>query len=33
MGVNNLDSIAAFQDYNFYFKSVHLDDQLLAMAE
>lgn len=33
MGVSNLDSIAAFQDYDFDFKSVHLDDQLLAIAE
>lgn len=33
LGVSNLDSIAAFQDYNFYFKSVHLNDQLLAKAD
>lgn len=27
------DSIVAFQDDNFYFKRVYLDDQLLAKAD
>lgn len=33
LGVRNLDSIVAFQDWNFYFKSAHLVDHLLAKAD